>query len=196
MILIIDNYDSFVYNLARYVSELGELCRVVRNDAMTISDIAAFRPTQIILSPGPGEPKDAGCCESIVQFCAERRLPLLGVCLGHQAIAEAFGAVITRANRPMHGKSADIKHDGEGIFNGLPNPLKVGRYHSLIVNEKTLPPCLRVTARSEDGEVMGLQHADLPLIGVQFHPESVLTVHGHAIMQRFLEIEQHQKALV
>ena len=184
MILIIDNYDSFVYNLARYVQELGFACLVKRNDQLTLEDIKQLKPSHIILSPGPCSPIEAGICiESIKTFS---QLPILGVCLGHQAIGAAFGATITRAQYPMHGKASLIQHNQEGLFKNLPNPLKVARYHSLIVKNDS--PEFIYTAFSQEGEVMALQHKKLAIYGVQFHPESILTEQGHALLQNFLTL--------
>lgn len=185
MILLIDNYDSFVWNLARYVSELGHTRIVVRNDATSLDDIAALAPSHIIVSPGPCSPAEAGISNAVIQEFGPRT-PILGVCLGHQCIGAALGGKIERARRPMHGKTSLVRHDGTGVFRGLPDPLRVTRYHSLIVAEDGLPAALQVTARSEDGEVMGLQHRAWPLVGVQFHPEAVLTEHGHDLLRRFL----------
>lgn len=187
MILLIDNYDSFVFNLARYVKELGGWCDVVRNDAITIDEIAHLSPSHIILSPGPCTPNEAGISIDIVIKLGSR-FPILGICLGHQAIAQAYGGTITRAVNPMHGKSANVRHDTLGLFKNLKNPLRVGRYHSLIVSDKNLPDELLVCARSEDHEIMAIRHRYLPVYGFQFHPESVLTEHGYDMMERFLEM--------
>ncbi len=185
MILLIDNYDSFVWNLARYVSELGHTRIVVRNDATSLEDIAALAPSHIIVSPGPCTPTEAGISNAVITGFGPR-VPILGVCLGHQCIGQALGGRVDRARRPMHGKTSRIRHDGSGVFEGLPDPLQVARYHSLIVEDEDLPAALRVTARSEDGEIMALAHRDWPLVGVQFHPEAVLTEHGHQLMKNFL----------
>jgi len=187
MILVIDNYDSFVFNLARYVSEAGFDCQVVRNDAMTVADIRHVRPEKIILSPGPAAPDQAGVCLDLIRSFADS-IPLLGVCLGHQAIGQAFGGKIERAFEPMHGKASEIQHDESVLFSGLPNPLTVGRYHSLIVSEKNFPDVLRVTARSPAGEIMAISHRQYPVFGVQFHPESVLTPAGSVLLRRFLTL--------
>ncbi len=184
MILLIDNYDSFVYNLARYVTELGKTCVVKRNDAITLSEIHALKPSHIILSPGPCTPNEAGICLDIVQSC--KTTPILGVCLGHQTIGQAFGATITKARNPTHGKARDITHQASGLFQDLQSPLKVGRYHSLIVSEDNFPDCLEITARCLEGEIMALQHKHYPIFGVQFHPESILTDGGYEILSRFL----------
>ena len=185
MILIIDNYDSFVYNLARYIKELGFKTLVKRNDALTLEDIQQLKPSHLILSPGPCSPTEAGIClEAIQKFGAH--LPILGVCLGHQAIGAAFGATITRAAHPMHGKASFIQHNNEGLFKNLPNPLKVARYHSLIVKNDSSD--LIYTAFSPEGEVMALQHKKYPLYGLQFHPEAILTEQGYALLSAFLSI--------
>ena len=188
MILVIDNYDSFVFNLARYLSELGEEPEVLRNDALTVDTAIASAPDAILISPGPCGPKEAGISTALVQAAAEKHIPLLGVCLGHQCIVEAFGGRIARADAPRHGKASAIAHNGTGIFEGLPSPLTVGRYHSLIAEMESLPDCLSVTARTNDQAetVMGVAHESLPVFGVQFHPESVLTEHGHDLLANFL----------
>lgn len=186
MIVLIDNYDSFVHNLARYVRMLGHETHVVRNDAITLEGIAALRPTHLIFSPGPCTPNEAGVTLSAIErFAGE--IPMLGVCLGHQAIGQAFGGRVVRAKQPCHGKHALITHSGEGIFTGLPQPLKVGRYHSLAVSQEGLPTCLQVTATTESGEIMALQHSDHLIVGVQFHPESILTEAGARILANFIE---------
>lgn len=184
MILLIDNYDSFVFNLARYVVELGYQTIVRRNDQITIPEIFELAPSHIIISPGPCAPLQAGISLELIQTFMDK-LPILGVCLGHQAIAQACGAQVIRAQRPMHGKAEKILHNRQGIFAGLPNPLTVARYHSLIVDPE-LPTSLEVTARSQQGEIMGLAHRLYPLWGVQFHPESILTEHGHQMLRHFL----------
>lgn len=188
MILLIDNYDSFVFNLARYVVELGYEMVVHRNDKITIEEIRAMSPSHIIISPGPCSPNEAGVSLELIQHFMDK-IPILGVCLGHQAIAQACGGKVVRAARPKHGKSDLVYHDGKGIFSNLPNPLKVARYHSLIVENGSLPPELNVTANTAEDEIMAIQHQSYPMIGVQFHPESVLTEHGHAILQQFLQIK-------
>lgn len=187
MILLIDNYDSFVYNLARYVRELGYHEQVCRNDAITIEQIEALQPSHIILSPGPCAPKDAGITLEVIHHFA-KDIPILGVCLGHQAIGEAFGGQVVSATRPTHGKASLIQHDQAGIFQNLPTPLRVGRYHSLAVSKEQLPACLAITATAADGEIMGLQHRHYPVVGVQFHPESILTEHGHKLLSNFLTL--------
>lgn len=186
MILLIDNYDSFVYNLARYVNELGEQCIVKRNDQISISDVAILNPSHIIISPGPCAPKQAGHSMEIIRQFASKK-PILGVCLGHQAIGEVYGAHVVRAKYPMHGKSSLVTHNKKHLFRGLPNPLRVARYHSLIVSEENFPQSLIITARSEQGEIMGIQHRDFPVFGVQFHPESILTEQGHQLLNLFLK---------
>ncbi|MGH7547481.1 MAG: anthranilate synthase component II [Gemmatimonadales bacterium] len=185
MILLIDNYDSFVYNLARYVRELGDAPVVKRHDAITLEEIAALAPTHIIISPGPCSPGEAGISTDVVRrFSATT--PILGVCLGHQCIGAAYGAGIVRAARPMHGKASRIHHDDHGVFAGLPNPFEAARYHSLVISATALPRDLRVTATAEDGEIMAVEHVRHPVIGLQFHPESVLTTHGYVLLNRFL----------
>ncbi len=185
MILIIDNYDSFVYNIARYLEELGAATRVVRNDASDADRLLALAPRGIVLSPGPGRPEEAGVSLELVRAAAGR-VPLLGVCLGHQVVAEAFGGRTVEGDEPLHGRATRVTHDGTGLLRGLPSPLEVGRYHSLVVEEASLPSILRIQARSPAGEIMALRHRELPIHGVQFHPESVLTSHGHALLHGFL----------
>ncbi|HEX6316713.1 MAG TPA: aminodeoxychorismate/anthranilate synthase component II [Gemmatimonadaceae bacterium] len=185
MLLVIDNYDSFVHNLARYLRRLGQETRVVRNDVVTPAMIERLAPDAIVLSPGPGTPEDAGRSVQVVRYFAER-FPMLGVCLGHQTIAAAFGGRIVRAAEPMHGRSSRVVHDGTSIFAGLPNPLRVGRYHSLVVDPATLPKCFRPLAHTNDGVLMAFEHVQRPVVGVQFHPESVLTESGHALLAGFL----------
>jgi anthranilate synthase/aminodeoxychorismate synthase-like glutamine amidotransferase len=187
MILLIDNYDSFVYNLARYVDELGYVSLVKRHDAIILTDIELLQPSHIIISPGPCSPEQAGISMAVIREFGPR-IPILGVCLGHQAIGQVYGGIVTRAQKPMHGKSAMITHHGKNIFSGLVNPLQVGRYHSLIVSDENFPAELEVTARSIEGEIMGLMHKQFPVYGVQFHPESVLTQSGHQLLQNFLRI--------
>lgn len=184
-VLVIDNYDSFVYNLARYFERLGRRTEVVRNTAIDAAGVRAADPEAVVLSPGPCDPRHAGCSLEVVrQLHAE--VPLLGVCLGHQAIAEALGARIVRAAEPVHGRASRVVHHGRGVFAHLPSPIVAARYHSLVVDEKSLPPELEVTARTEDGTVMAIQHREFPVVGLQFHPESVLTEHGYAILAAFL----------
>jgi anthranilate synthase/aminodeoxychorismate synthase-like glutamine amidotransferase len=187
VILLIDNYDSFVWNLARYVSELGHTRIVVRNDATSLEDIAALAPSHIIVSPGPCTPTEAGISNAVITGFGAR-IPILGVCLGHQCIGAALGGKVERARRPMHGKTSRVRHDGSGVLAGLPDPLRVTRYHSLIVLDEGLPKELRVTARSEEGEIMALAHSTWPLVGVQFHPEAVLTERGHDLLRNFLAL--------
>jgi anthranilate synthase/aminodeoxychorismate synthase-like glutamine amidotransferase len=185
MILLIDNYDSFVYNLARYVRELGETPVVRRHDAATVDEIAALGPSHVIISPGPCSPDEAGVSTDVVRRLGAA-IPILGVCLGHQCIGAAYGAAIVRAGRPMHGKVSQIRHGGTGLFSGLPDPFAATRYHSLVIAPESVPPELVVTARSDDGEIMAVRHATHPVYGVQFHPESVLTEHGYRILDHFL----------
>jgi len=185
MILLIDNYDSFVYNLARYVRELGEQPVVRRHDATTLEEIEALRPSHIIISPGPCTPGEAGISTDVVRRFGPTT-PILGVCLGHQCIGAAYGAGIVRAGRPMHGKASQIHHDGSGLFAGLPNPFPAARYHSLVISRSGLPADLRVSASAEDGEIMAVEHLRHPVIGLQFHPESVLTEYGYVLLDRFL----------
>jgi anthranilate synthase/aminodeoxychorismate synthase-like glutamine amidotransferase len=187
MILLIDNYDSFVYNLARYFRELGCETQVMRNDAVSIADVARLRPAALVISPGPCTPSEAGISVELIR-AVSGSIPILGVCLGHQAIGQAFGARIARAPRPVHGVRWPIRHEATSLFEGLPNPLQAGRYHSLCLTEETLPSELRVTARSEDGVVMAIEHRARPVFGVQFHPESVLTDAGHRLLANFLSI--------
>jgi anthranilate synthase component II len=187
MILVIDNYDSFTYNLVQYLGELGAEVQVVRNDATSVGAIAALRPAQIVISPGPGRPEDAGVSMAVIRELGETT-PILGVCLGHQAIAAVFGGEVTRAAVPMHGKTSTIDHDGHGIFRGLASGFTASRYHSLVVPEATLPAELEVSARTrEDQTVMGLRHRTRPIHGVQFHPESILTGEGRRLLRNFLE---------
>jgi len=185
MILLIDNYDSFVYNLARYVRELGDEAVVRRHDAITLEEIARLDPSHIILSPGPCTPTEAGISTDVVRRFGPT-IPILGVCLGHQCIGAAYGGRIVRADRPMHGKVSRVEHDGTGVFAAIPSPLHVTRYHSLVIERTSVPPSLRVTATSDDGEIMAVQHAFHPVVGVQFHPESALTEHGYTILAAFL----------
>lgn len=191
MILMIDNYDSFTYNLVQYFGELGAAMRVFRNDELTITEIEKLAPTHIVISPGPCTPKEAGISVPTIKHFAGK-IPILGVCLGHQSIGEAFGGDIIRAKRVMHGKISQIHHRGEGVFKGLNNPFNATRYHSLVIKQETLPACLQVTAwtQNPDGsieEIMGVKHRTLPLEGVQFHPESILTEHGHQLLKNFLD---------
>jgi anthranilate synthase component 2 len=186
MLLMIDNYDSFTYNLVQYLGELGAEVQVYRNDALTLDQIAAWKPEKIVLSPGPCTPSEAGVCVPLIQrFAGE--IPILGVCLGHQAIGQAFGGRIVRAARVMHGKLSEVKHQGTGVFSGLESPLTATRYHSLAIERTSLPPCLEVTAESDDGEIMGVRHRDTAVEGVQFHPEAILTQQGHELLANFLK---------
>lgn len=185
MLLMIDNYDSFTYNLVQYFGELGEQVRTVRNDAITLDEIAALRPDHICISPGPCTPQEAGVSIPLLQRFAGT-VPILGVCLGHQAIGAAFGGKVIRAREVMHGKTSPIAHTGSGVFKNLPSPFTVTRYHSLSIERASLPTCLEVTAWTDDGEIMGVQHKQFNLHGVQFHPESILSEHGHALLHNFL----------
>ncbi len=185
MILLVDNYDSFTYNLVQYLGELGADIRVFRNDQVTLDEIKSLNPDQIVISPGPGDPGDGGISNDVLREFGPTT-PILGVCLGHQCIGEVYGAEVTRAPRLMHGKTSRVYHNGKGVFYGVPSPFNATRYHSLIV-EEPLPDCLEVTAFTRDGEVMGLRHKEYPTLGVQFHPESILTEHGKRILQNFLE---------
>jgi anthranilate synthase component 2 len=190
MLLMIDNYDSFTYNLVQYLGELGADVHVHRNDAITLAEVAAWEPEAIVISPGPCTPNEAGICVPLIQRFAGK-IPILGVCLGHQAIGQAFGGRIGRAQHVMHGKVSPVTHDGRGVFAGLPTPLTVTRYHSLAIEQATMPACLEVTATADDGEVMGVRHRDLAVEGVQFHPEAILTEHGHALLKNFLDRDKH-----
>ena len=186
MLLMIDNYDSFTYNLVQYFGELGEEVRVFRNDAITLKEIAAMRPDFLVISPGPCSPREAGISvDAIKEFAGQ--LPILGVCLGHQSIGYAFGGEIVHAQKPMHGKLSPVHHLDSGVFAGLPNPFTATRYHSLAIRRETLPACLEITAWTDDGEIMGVRHRQHAIQGVQFHPESIMTEHGHAMLKNFLE---------
>lgn len=187
MILLIDNYDSFTYNLVHFLGELGAEVEVYRNDKISVKDVLAKNPAGIVLSPGPCTPNEAGICLDLVTAAAGK-VPLFGVCLGHQSIAQAFGGKVVRADTLMHGKISTIRHDNTGVFEGLPKTFDATRYHSLVAEEASLPDCLRVTARTEDGTIMGLAHKDKPVHGVQFHPESIRTEHGHALLKNFLKM--------
>ncbi|MGK5057891.1 aminodeoxychorismate/anthranilate synthase component II [Janthinobacterium sp. LB2P49] len=186
MLLMIDNYDSFTYNIVQYFGELGEDVRVYRNDEITIEQIEALNPDRICISPGPKAPKQAGISVEVLKHFAGKK-PILGVCLGHQAIGEAFGGKVIRAKQVMHGKTSLIAHTGVGVFKGLPSPFTVIRYHSLAIERASLPSCLEVTAWTDDGEIMGVRHREYDIEGVQFHPESILSEHGHALLKNFLE---------
>ncbi|MEL6685447.1 MAG: aminodeoxychorismate/anthranilate synthase component II [Pseudomonadota bacterium] len=188
MLLLIDNYDSFTYNLVHYLGELGAEVVVKRNDALNVQEAMAMRPQAIMLSPGPCDPTQAGICLALVHAAAETKMPLMGVCLGHQAIGEAFGGKVTRCHEIVHGKMDVMKHTGKGLFAGLPSPFDATRYHSLIVERESLPDSLEITAELDDGTIMGLQHRELPIHGVQFHPESIRSEHGHALLQNFLKM--------
>ncbi|HET8578759.1 MAG TPA: aminodeoxychorismate/anthranilate synthase component II [Methylomirabilota bacterium] len=187
MILVIDNYDSFTYNLVQYIGELGATLQVARNDTLTVEDVARLEPERIVISPGPGNPDSAGISLELIRRFHER-VPILGVCLGHQAIGQAFGGRVSRARKQMHGKTSSISHDGRGVFKGLEPDFQATRYHSLVVLETGFPPDLEVSARAEDGEIMGLRHRRFPVEGVQFHPESILTGQGKALLRNFLEL--------
>ena len=193
MILLIDNYDSFTYNLVHFLGELGAATRVVRNDAVTVEDALAMGADAIVLSPGPCDPDKAGICLALIRAAAGR-LPILGVCLGHQAIGQAFGGRVVRAPEIVHGKLSPVRHHGEGILQGLASPLTVTRYHSLVVDRQSLPDCLAVTAETEAGLIMGLQHRTLPVHGVQFHPESIASEGGHALLGNFLRLARESVA--
>ena len=185
MLLLIDNYDSFTFNLAQYLGEIGADVKVVRNDAIDVPGVAALAPSHIVISPGPCDPDKAGVSLAVIREFAGR-VPLLGVCLGHQAIGRAFGGRVVHAKRVVHGKADRVTHDGRGVFTGLPERFLAGRYHSLAVERASLPDCLEITATTEDGEIMGLRHREHAVEGVQFHPESVLTEHGHELLKNFL----------
>jgi anthranilate synthase component 2 len=187
MLLLIDNYDSFTYNLFHYLGELGADVLVRRNDELDAAAAIAMRPSAILLSPGPCDPDRAGICLDLIAAAADAGTPLLGVCLGHQAIGQAFGGRVVRAREVVHGKLGTIRHHGAGVFRGLPSPFQATRYHSLIVERESLPAALEVTAELEDGTIMGLRHRELPIHGVQFHPESIASEHGHALLANFLE---------
>lgn len=192
MILVLDNYDSFTYNLVQYLGELGEEVKVYRNDEIDISGIKELAPDHILISPGPCTPNEAGISlEVITTF--KGIIPIFGVCLGHQAIGQAFGGKVIRAERLMHGKTSPIHHHGTSVFEGLPSPFTATRYHSLLVERESLPECLEITAETEEGEVMGLRHKDYPIEGVQFHPESIITDHGHQMLRNFLKQSQLKK---
>lgn len=187
MILVIDNYDSFTYNLVQYLGELGAEMKVFRNDKITVEEAVALKPEKVLVSPGPCSPKEAGVsCDIIREFGS--RVPLFGVCLGHQAIGDVYGGNVIRAARLMHGKTSPIEHQGQSVFKGLPSPFEATRYHSLIVERESLPDCLEITAETAEGEIMGLRHKEHPVHGVQFHPESILTAEGKKLLQNFLDL--------
>lgn len=188
MLLLIDNYDSFTYNLVHYLGELGADVQVHRNDALNVQEAMALRPQSILLSPGPKDPAQAGICLALTEAAAETKTPLMGVCLGHQTIGEVFGGNVVRCHEIVHGKMGSMKHTGKGVFADLPSPFEATRYHSLVVDRETLPECLEITAELEDGTIMGLQHKELPIHGVQFHPESIASEHGHKLLQNFLDM--------
>jgi anthranilate synthase component 2 len=187
MILLLDNYDSFVYNLDRYLQRLGQTTLVVRSDSISVDSISRLNVAAIVISPGPKAPNDAGCSLEVIRKLG-KHVPILGVCLGHQAIGQAFGAKVVRAPAPCHGKTSVIEHMNIGLFRDVPSPTKVGRYHSLVLDRDSIPDCLETTAWSEDGLVMGVQHRDLPVYGLQFHPESILTDHGYNYLRSFLRL--------
>jgi anthranilate synthase component 2 len=186
MLLMIDNYDSFTYNLVQYLGELGEDVRVFRNDEISLEEVVEMQPERIVLSPGPCTPNEAGITLEVIEKLAGR-MPMLGVCLGHQAIGQAFGGKVVRARQVMHGKTSQIEHTGRGVFRDIPENFVATRYHSLVIERESLPECLEVTARSEDGEIMGVRHQSLAVEGVQFHPEAILTEHGHHLLKNFLQ---------
>lgn len=186
MLLLIDNYDSFTYNLLHYLGSLGADVVIRRNDALDVQEAMAMKPAGILLSPGPCDPDQAGICLALTEAAAEAKIPLMGVCLGHQTIGQAFGGTVVRADQIVHGKLGEIHHENSGVFKGLPSPFAATRYHSLVVERASLPACLEITAALSDGTIMGLQHKELPVHGVQFHPESIRSEHGHAMLQNFL----------
>jgi anthranilate synthase component 2 len=188
MLLLIDNYDSFTYNLVHFLGELGAETVVHRNDTLNVQEAMGLRPSAILLSPGPCDPDQAGICLALTEAAAETGTPLMGVCLGHQTIGQAFGGKVVRAGDIVHGKMGEIRHRGQGVFAGLPSPFEATRYHSLIVERDSLPAALEVTAELEDGTIMGLRHRTLPIHGVQFHPESIASEHGHALLKNFLDL--------
>ena len=193
MILVIDNYDSFTFNLVQYLGEIGQEVVVRRNDQIDLNGIEAMRPDHILISPGPCTPNEAGISLKLIEHF-KGKIPILGVCLGHQAIGQAFGGEVVRADRLMHGKTSEIYHDGKTIFRGIPSPFTATRYHSLIVRRETLPDCLEISADTADGEIMGLRHKRYPIEGVQFHPESIMTEHGHALLRNFVAIRAGEEA--
>ncbi|MHB9037985.1 MAG: aminodeoxychorismate/anthranilate synthase component II [Armatimonadota bacterium] len=186
MILMIDNYDSFTYNLVQYLGEMGQQLKVFRNDKITIEEIEAMKPDRIVVSPGPCTPNEAGISIAVIKHFAGK-IPILGVCLGHQSIGQAFGGEVVRAHRLMHGKTSLIHHDGEGVFKDMPNPFEATRYHSLIIRRETIPDCLQITAETDQREIMGVRHKEYPIEGVQFHPESILTQDGKKLLANFVQ---------
>lgn len=194
MILVIDNYDSFTYNLVQLMGELGAELKVTRNDQLTLADIQTLRPTHIVISPGPGTPEDGGVSLEVIRLMGAAT-PILGVCLGHQCIGQAYGGIVTRAPRLMHGKTSMVYHREDPLFTGVPNPFEATRYHSLIVQEATLPESLKVIAFTDSGEIMAMRHREHPVVGVQFHPESILTTYGARILRNFLEMRQPAQAI-
>lgn len=186
-LLMLDNYDSFTYNLVQYFGELGADVMVLRNDQIDVEEIAAINPQRICISPGPKSPAEAGISVDVIRRFAGKK-PILGICLGHQAIAAAFGGRVIRAGRQMHGKTSSVNHHGQDVFKDLPSPYTIARYHSLVIERDSLPDCLQITAESDDGEIMGVRHKSMPIYGVQFHPESVLSEHGHALLRNFLNV--------
>jgi len=188
MIILIDNYDSFTYNLVQYLGDLGADTAIYRNDECSAEDIIEQKPDGILISPGPSDPDHAGICLEVIKLAAAHKVPLFGVCLGHQSIAQAFGGKIIRAPIPLHGKTSQITHNGKGIFEGIPSPYTITRYHSLIAEKESFPDCLDVTAQTQDGLIMALSHKTLPIHGVQYHPESIATEHGHTLLNNFLKL--------
>lgn len=188
MLLLIDNYDSFTYNLVHYIGELGTKAHVVRNDALNVQEAMALNPSAILLSPGPCDPDRAGICLPLIEAAAETGTPLMGVCLGHQALGQSFGGKVIRHAEIIHGKTDHIHHESRSLFAGLPSPLTATRYHSLVVERESLPECLEITAETADGTIMGLAHKELPIHGLQFHPESIASEHGHAMLKNFLDL--------
>lgn len=188
MLVMIDNYDSFTYNLVQYFGDLGQNCLVFRNDKISIDEVFSLKPGGIIISPGPSDPDHAGICLNLVKAASENDIPLLGVCLGHQTIGQVFGGKVIRAPSPLHGKTSDITHNGTGLFADIPSPYTIARYHSLIVERESLPDCLEITAETDDGLIMGLSHKTKPVHGIQFHPESIATQHGHTLLKNFCKV--------
>lgn len=188
MIVLIDNYDSFTYNLVQYLGELGAQTDIYRNDEITIDEVLKLNPKGVMISPGPSDPDRAGICMDLIKAAADNDLPLFGVCLGHQCLGQVYGGKVIRAPAPMHGKTSQMYHNEQSVFKGLPSPFEATRYHSLIVEKESLPDCFDITAKTDDDIIMGLQHKEKPLHGVQFHPESIATQHGHAMIQNFLDI--------